>query len=1033
MQPSDCDDGAYCNGAETCSAGTCMAGTAPCDEACNEATDTCMATECDADGDGIDSVGCGGSDCDDTDETRFPGAIELCDASHDEDCDPATVGVDRDGDDFSSVDCCNGTSCGLDCDDTLRGVFPGATETCNGRDDDCDGETDEGVLRMFFPDLDGDGFGDRDATPTLACQPPTADHVEDARDCDDDEVLANPSTSEGCDGIDNDCDGDTDEAGSVRWYRDSDGDTFGDANDFVDVVGCAPQAGRVLSSTDCDDSVDETHPGADEACDRTDSDCSYVPDRGGEDPGEDRDQDGHASMGSLCTGGFPADDCDDNDADAFPGNAERCTGHDQDCDGETDEGGAAFCGVGMACDGTCVSQRGLDGWNGSQTFVLTGPFEGFGVDHHAFRFCSLREGVPYCWGNPCLNGNSFSPNCESTLLPAGQAPLQATAVTGLPGLAEEVATGLSHACVRVDGRVLCWGSNADGELGDGTTTASATPVRAQLPADDAVALSAGDGFTCAIRRNRSVWCWGTGEHAAVGTSVSRSTVPVVVPNVSDAIAITSGRWHTCVRHADEGVSCWGDNTQGQAGAASAEFILAARVVGLTGVRAISASIESTCALRDTGAIQCFGNAPEGDPMSTEIDAIGVSQSCMAGVRTDGGVEVFGRTTLGCRAQSVYDGDFEDTTPNQTLAGVSAIEAEGSRKVLCARDEDEDVRCWGLFDGRFAGFVPSTMEGFVEVSTGFNHTCARTAGGRVWCVGKIAFDKHPEPYDMGLSGVTAIATAGWMSCALMADGTLQCWGEGSITTGPTSGYARAPVALGDVGEAVEVALDGAESRNSTGCVRRSDDSIFCWGDNFHGMGDITLPMDVTPTQITVADVGGCATLEGGEVACWGQGPYVPVGGNRTIAVLVPGITDATQVAAGDEHVCVLHSGGTVSCWGENDAYQLGDDTTASNSTPQAVAGLSDVVQIAAAGTSTCARRSNGDVWCWGTHTRWQNPPFGTMTLESSIAARVLGVTGATDIAGGWNGACALSAGRVYCMGRNNEERFGLGAMPSVVFP
>ena len=99
----------------------------------------------DVDGDGYADAACGGDDCDDSDARRDPGATEVCD-DDDEDCDPATYGADADADGFQSALCCNGAgNCGSDCDDALNTVNPGAAETCDGLDDDCDGAADEGV------------------------------------------------------------------------------------------------------------------------------------------------------------------------------------------------------------------------------------------------------------------------------------------------------------------------------------------------------------------------------------------------------------------------------------------------------------------------------------------------------------------------------------------------------------------------------------------------------------------------------------------------------------------------------------------------------------------------------------------------------------------------------------------------------------------------------------------------------------------------------------------------------------------------
>lgn len=129
----------------------CAPATTPCraEETCDEASRACVPGACtgepDADGDGHDSIACGGGDCADDDPTRFPDNGEICDAEgHDEDCLADTVGDrDEDVDGFDSSACCNGDVCGLDCDDALASVRPDVAEVCNGRDDDCDGVMDE--------------------------------------------------------------------------------------------------------------------------------------------------------------------------------------------------------------------------------------------------------------------------------------------------------------------------------------------------------------------------------------------------------------------------------------------------------------------------------------------------------------------------------------------------------------------------------------------------------------------------------------------------------------------------------------------------------------------------------------------------------------------------------------------------------------------------------------------------------------------------------------------------------------------------
>ncbi|WP_210490275.1 Ig-like domain-containing protein [Rufibacter aurantiacus] len=112
---------------------------------------------------------------------------------------PITIQVnypDADGDGVTSE---------TDCNDANSAVYPGATEVCDGLDNDCDGQTDEGVKTIFYADSDKDGFGDA-AVTTLACEAP-AGYVSKAGDCNDQDASINPGATDLCDGIDRNCDG----------------------------------------------------------------------------------------------------------------------------------------------------------------------------------------------------------------------------------------------------------------------------------------------------------------------------------------------------------------------------------------------------------------------------------------------------------------------------------------------------------------------------------------------------------------------------------------------------------------------------------------------------------------------------------------------------------------------------------------------------------------------------------------------------------------------------------------------------------
>ena len=183
------------------------------------------------------------------------------------------------GDDASTVEACAqpaGTvEVGGDCNDGDALANVEGDEVCDGIDNDCDGVVDEADAldaATWYGDADGDGYGDAGAA-TVACDAPTGT-VADASDCDDGDAAVNPSATELCDGLDNDCDTVVDEDDAVdasAWYLDADGDGFGDATDTL--TACTAPSGYVGDASDCDDTAAATFPGADEVCDEADNDC----------------------------------------------------------------------------------------------------------------------------------------------------------------------------------------------------------------------------------------------------------------------------------------------------------------------------------------------------------------------------------------------------------------------------------------------------------------------------------------------------------------------------------------------------------------------------------------------------------------------------------------------------------------------------------------------------------------------------------------------------------------------------------------
>jgi hypothetical protein len=170
-----------------------------------------------------------------------------------------------------------------------------------------------------------------------------SDGFEVPDDCDDNDATVNPNADEVCDGIDNNCDGATDDAGEGvgAWYPDVDGDGYGDLN--AGILACEQPAGTVADSTDCDDTQAASFPENPEVCDEIDNDCDGRADEGATDivqSWQDLDGDGYGNsdidnLGCTMPEGYSLTrgDCDDTDPAIYPWASEDVCGDgiDQDC------------------------------------------------------------------------------------------------------------------------------------------------------------------------------------------------------------------------------------------------------------------------------------------------------------------------------------------------------------------------------------------------------------------------------------------------------------------------------------------------------------------------------------------------------------------------------------------------------------------------------------------------------------------------------------------------------------------------------
>lgn len=279
-------------------------------------------------------------DCDDASTMIHPGAAETCNEI-DDDCDSeidegASSGSwywDSDGDGYGDpaipIESCSSeglVSNDSDCDDKDSSIYPGASELCDGVDNDCDDVTDEDVsidALTWYLDSDGDGYGAENQTTTSCSQP--SGYSDQSSDCDDNDADIHPDADEICDGLDNNCDTEIDPEGSVdsqTWYLDEDGDGYG--SEWLSVDACQNPTGYVSNDEDCNDADGSINP---ESWWYNDNDAD------GYGSVDGAVQECEGAKGTVNVGG----DCDDSNADVSPAGVETCNGFDDDCNGVSDD------------------------------------------------------------------------------------------------------------------------------------------------------------------------------------------------------------------------------------------------------------------------------------------------------------------------------------------------------------------------------------------------------------------------------------------------------------------------------------------------------------------------------------------------------------------------------------------------------------------------------------------------------------------------------------------------------------------------
>lgn len=333
------------------------------------------------------------------------------------------------------------------------------------------------------------------------------------------------------------------------------------------------------------------------------------------------------------------------------------------------------------------------------------------------------------------------------------APPDATPDGGLAASVTQISLGSLHSCALMsDGRVLCWGDNRSGQLGDGTQfdRAEPRPVEGLPPAD---LIDAGADYTCARTRDGELWCWGGNALAQLGDGTRTDRLRPVRIDLAGVAALTAGGGHTCALLAPGAVRCWGNNSLGQLGNGSTdESTTPTPAMDLSGVTALSRDGgQHTCGIAAGGTLRCWGDNRVSqlgngttDPVVRPVDVVGIDfvsqvsvnifHSCA--IRTGGELRCWGGNDDG----RLGDGtNMVRRTPVVVPLPRPATAVSLSRFATCAGTTAGTVYCWGsnsrgqLGQGA-SGPVSSSspllvagIDGVLEIAGGREHFCSRVTG------------------------------------------------------------------------------------------------------------------------------------------------------------------------------------------------------------------------------------------------------------------------------------------------------------------
>jgi len=465
---------------------------------------------------------------------------------------------------------------------------------------------------------------------------------------------------------------------------------------------------------------------------------------------------------------------------------------------------------------------------------------------------------------------------------------------------------------------------------------------------------------------------------------------------------------------------------------------------------LSLALVGACANLDSltsGADSGLADATAGDSAPGDATAGETGNVDSGDARADSG------STDGEAATSAGDADASRTDAAAFAIPGTVSGLPAATSIVLATNHGDTVTVTA--NGSFA--VPTSTSGPYVVSL----VTQPAAPALCTVSGGAGTTASPSSLAVSCDMVASVASGGYHTCALLAGGGVDCWGDNAHAElgDETSTSSSTPVAVtGLGGGVVATALSVGDGHS---CVLLTGGAVFCWGQGYRGelgngstsdsthLVEVMMPQNAAAIAVAAGGEHSCAVLGSGEVACWGDNTsdQLGIGAGGASFSAVPalvvsqasdgGLGGATSVVAGQEHTCALLTGGQIACWGSNSSGQLGIGSTASSPAAVSVPGVEGAIEIGAGAAHTCALLGGADggsgdgaVKCWGADGLGElgvAMPGGANV--TSVPAVPVAMPAASHVRCGYGFTCALlTAGGVDCWGYNG---FGqLGVMPPI---